>query len=845
MRSLILAATALTPLFAAAAGAQAPVAQMPDPGLPAAPVSPAASATPGGFRPVLQPTYAPTDVGRVRAGADTSTSTGVTRVDIGGGLMIEEDAPKSRSTVTQDFMQKQVPTGNVYSAIRLMPGANVSLNDAYGLNGGNITLRGLNSDQIGLTVNGVPVNDSGNYAVFPQEYVDIENLRQVVVSQGSQDLDAPHIGAVGGTINTYMRDPRDKAGGFVDFSYGSNHLVRTFARIETGLIGPTKSYLSVSHAQDEHFRGPGGDDRNHVDFASVTKIGEASRVSVFINYNDAVNNNYLNPNLAQITAAGGNPRKPGYVSQYNAPIAVNGTNSVVNQSLITNTAVGTTASGNYYQLRVNPFRNLIVSAPASFSLTDSVSVDVTPYFWYGNGNGGGSSTISEGGNNFYGIGTQYRLTPGDLNGNGQSKDTLLFYTPSVTETIRPGVYTTVNYTVDDHRLKAGYHFEWANHRQTGPYSYVNNNGTPNDLFGGVSAPLLTPSGRQFEFRNQLTNTFTNQVFVGDTWSLLNDRLAIDVGLREAFVTRNGSNYIPGATPKLSLNKNETLPSASVRFKLNDENQVFASVGTGYRVPANFTLFDTFSTSTGARLVASKADQQTEESTSFELGHRYQGSVFTTSATAFGYLFRNRQISTTVQDPVSGGLFTTNINAGQQTSIGLDAEIGLRPINNFRPYVSAEYLHAEIRSNYPVTQTIGGKPLFDNLPTKGRSAVRSPEFQAALGLDYDDGTFFGNAAVKYIDHQFSTFTNDQQIPHIVTADLTLGYRLPDVWKAKRPELRLNLINISDEKFLSGVSSIGVSSKTQTGIRGTTIPSQSTPSYYVGGGFAAVITLSSAF
>ena len=844
MRSLILTGTALSPLLALSAIAPASAQTRVDPTIPPTSAAPPVAIAPGQFRSPLQPTYAPaTDIGRVRA--ESASSSGVTRVDIGGGLMIEEDAPKSRSTVTQDFLAKQAPSSNVYQTIRLLPGANVMSNDPYGLNGGDITLRGLQSTQIGLTVNGVPVNDSGSYALYPQELIDIENLRQVVVSQGSQDLDAPHIGAVGGTISTYMKDPLDTAGGYVNFSYGTNNFIRTFARIETGLIGNTKAYLSISHAQADHFRGVGSDDRNHVEFNAVTTIGNASRIGLTFLYNDAVNNNYAAPTLAQIAQAGGNPRKYNpYTTFYNLPSAFRPGNAPINQSLLVGAPGGTVPSTNYYDLRINPFRNIIASAPSTFSLNDRVSFDVTPYFWYGLGNGGGSSLLYEGSNQFYGVGSQYRLTPRDLNGNGQNRDVLLFSSPSVTETIRPGIYGIVNYTVDDHRLKAGYHFEYANHRQTGPYSYVNNNGQPADSFTGVNNPLLNPDGSQFRFRNQLTSTYTNQVFVGDTWSLLNDRLALDIGLRQAFVTRNVENYIPGINERLSYNRHETLPSAAVRFKINNENQVFASYATGYRVPSNFSLVSGFSTATGLISTQSTAAQQTEENTSFEFGHRYQGGLVTTSVTGFADLFRNRQITTTVVD-AGGGLISTNINAGQQINVGVDAEIGLRRFEGFRPYVSAEYLHAENRSNYPVTFTSGGRVIFDQLATKGKVAVKAPEFQAALGLDYDNGTLFWTGALKYIGHQYSTFTNDQQIPHIITADIAIGYRLGDIWMAKGAEVRLNLHNITDEKYLSGVQGFQTSSKAQTGLRGNVIQATGAPTYYVGGGFAAVATLSSAF
>jgi iron complex outermembrane receptor protein len=159
--ALLLASTALTaPSWAQTAASPT---STPAPATPAASNS-TQTVTGGTFGGTL-----PTDIGRVKAKGETTPS-GVTRVDLGGGLMIQEDQAKSRSTVTRDFIAKQASTSNPYQLVEMLPGANINSPDAAGLNGGNITLRGFNSDQIGLTIDGAPVNDSGNYALYPQEY---------------------------------------------------------------------------------------------------------------------------------------------------------------------------------------------------------------------------------------------------------------------------------------------------------------------------------------------------------------------------------------------------------------------------------------------------------------------------------------------------------------------------------------------------------------------------------------------------------------------------------------------------------------------------------------------------
>ncbi|UUZ50435.1 Plug domain-containing protein [Massilia sp. B-10] len=115
----------------------------------------------------------------------------ITGKKLGMGLMVTEDAPKARPTITAEELEKQRPTGNAYEALEMLPAVNSYNHDATGLFGGGMTLRGFNSDQIGATINGVPVNDSGSFSVFPQEYVDQENTCSQFVTQGSTDVDSP------------------------------------------------------------------------------------------------------------------------------------------------------------------------------------------------------------------------------------------------------------------------------------------------------------------------------------------------------------------------------------------------------------------------------------------------------------------------------------------------------------------------------------------------------------------------------------------------------------------------------------------------------------------------------
>ena len=182
----------------------------------------------------------------VRLGTITITGSGD---KLGAGQILNEDAVKGRSTVTKAATEKDRATGNPYQALSLLPGVNTFNHDATGLFGGGFTMRGFGADQIGFTINGVPVNDSGSYSVFPQEYVDQENICTQSISQGSPDVEAPHVGATGGSVNIVNCDPENTRRLRVAQTFGQLKLSRTFVRADTGRFANdrAKVFMSFSH----------------------------------------------------------------------------------------------------------------------------------------------------------------------------------------------------------------------------------------------------------------------------------------------------------------------------------------------------------------------------------------------------------------------------------------------------------------------------------------------------------------------------------------------------------------------------------------------------------------------
>ncbi len=729
------------------------------------------------------------------------SATGVTGTQPGGGLISKQDAAVSRSTVSVDFIAKQAPTSNAFELLRLAPGANVSTSDPYGLSPSvNIAVRGLNSDEVAYLVEGAPVNDVGYYAGYPSQWVDSENIKTVTLQQGTADLDSPTVNAGGGLITLDLRDPLDSAGGFVSGSFGSYHEGRAFVRLDSGPIAGTNALAFVSFSQTaaDNYRGPGDDHRQHIDFKFTEGWGDGNHVALAGSYHDAILSSYPMPTLGAYQA---------YGRSYNYD------------------AVFSPGDTNYWKLYQQTWHDEQASLPMHLTLTDTLAFETTPYAEHGYGNSPYGTTLPTTG--LY-LGTQPINQPVNIPGAANSQGQKVVLADYIGNQYRAGVTSELIATLGANRIVGGWWYDYADDYDPQPFTPVGANGEPASI-QGFPDTIKLPDGRRLSAQEAHTREQANVLFVGDTLTLLGGRLHLDLGFKFAMVNRDGTNSLPGPQYRVGLNSAQPLPRAAIRYQITPATQVYASVSTNFRSPTEYVLYNTYDVSDDQ--LTKGAGQRDEYSISEELGIRYQGRLIDGSLTGFNYNFTNRQVSTLVNTVIS-----SSINAGGQTSRGVDAELGLLPVRHWRPYVSAEYLHATIDNDFAVA---GGY-----LPTAGKTAVRSPAFQGAVGLDYDDSTYFGNFALKYTGSQFATFNDDEKIPSHSQADATLGLRFSDVGFIRKPEMRLNLINIADAKFLSGVASVTPNAQDARGVRGAVVAGSS-PTYYIGPGFAAVLTLDSAF
>lgn len=707
----------------------------------------------------------------------SSTQVTITGKKVGMGLMVQENAPKARSTITAEELAKQRPTGNAYEALELMPAVNSYNYDATGLFGGGLTLRGFNSDQIGATINGVPVNDSGSFSVYPQEFVDQENTCTQFVTQGSTDVDSPQIGATGGNFGITTCDPSKEKRFRVMQTVGGLNLSKTYLRYDTGMLSDNRSrlFISYSHAQADKWKGDGGAKRDHVDFGFRTDFDKFNSISGVVLYNRAINQNISTFNLADLA-------KNGYYYDY----ATKFTGHVAPTPGKAGSDANPAFADAYYQLTKNPFENVIASATAKFRIGENTDVKIIPYYWYGYGTGGNQQRLQTE-SAFLNPATGKNTAGVDLNGDGDTLDKVIVANSSVTRTNRPGITASVTHTFDIHQVLAGFWYERATHEQYGPMVAVDANGNAADIWlkdGRINRPNGTP----FQSRDWKTISTAYQFFAQDTISLMNDKLSVNVGVRAPTMKRNFTNYASEgwATPyNIEKSYSEILPQLGARYQIDNNNQVFASLAKNMKVPPNF-VYSNLSVVNGAAVLP--VDVKAETSYNLDIGYRHQSDKLTAQATVYSVDFRDRQA--TAYDPISNTSSLSNV--GKVKTQGFELELGNTPINGWSFYGSVGYANSEIKDNLVVSKTL-------TQPTAGKKMPLTPEWKAGLSAQYETAVWYARLKTKYTSSQQATLVNDEEVPAYTLVGFDAGYQFPNTSWLKKPTLRLSISNIFNEKY----------------------------------------------
>ena len=799
-----------------------------------------------------------------------------------GGLISNEKAAKTRSTITAEYLATQPSGQTVFQSLNLVPGLNFTNSDPYGSSGGNVRLRGFDGSRISLTVDGIPLNDTGNYAIYTNQQLDGEYITTTTVNTGTTEVDSPSASATGGTINLRMRKPDDTFGLRASLSAGSYAYSRGLLSVDTGKLGPwdTTAFFGGSYQKYSKFKGPGELEKQQYNARIYQALNDTDFLSLSFHYNENRNAFYRNASKAQWAFYG--PKFDNLESCTRvAPVA--GTAQNDGQTIVASDPAFTSSNDNlanpasctnFHGLRINPSDTGNIRGSSSFQLAPGLRLTVDPTYQYVLANGGGTTVINENDRRLRGPGLVIAgagaITAGvDLNGDGDVLDSVRLYTPNTTNTNRYGVNASLIWDINEtNRLRIAYTFDYGRHRQTGEFTRLDAAGNPLDVFGGRNGPkVFGADGSFMRGRDRYSIAQLNQIAVDYRGYYFDDKLTVNLGVRAPFFERqldqrcysiNGSFNVlcttetPNATLangnltfvsggatqyiapfKATRKYDAVLPNVGATYELFEGNSVYASYAEGFSAPRTDNLY-TVVRLANSSVVSSPAVPETTKTV--DLGYRYQKPNVTASAAVWSSKYKDRIVSSFDQELG----FNVDRNVGDVDLSGLDLEFGFKLGQRLTVYSSASFIDSEIKRNVPLSATTA-------LNTAGKKLVETPDSTYGLRLQYSvDGLMLGIQG-KNVSSRFSTDVNDEESPAYTVVDLDMSYDFEKLG-AKNTVLQFNIINLFDEGYLGNISSSNnaLTIANVSTVAGTVVSrSGSAPSYSLGAPRTLVLALKTKF
>lgn len=674
-----------------------------------------------------------------------------------GGVEIP-DTTKARGVLNQEFISRQTPGNSILDTINALPGVSFQNNDPFGSAGGTLTIRGFDSSRISLTFDGVPLNDTGNYALYSNQQLDPELIEQVNVSYGSTDVDSPTAAASGSTVNYRTIMPTDQFGARLQGSIGDYNFFRVFGLINTGEFTKfgTKAWLSMSHAE------------NNVVFNNFGKIRKAQYngriyqpigsngdfISIAGNYNVNRNNFFgsapLRYDTTILNSAGvvTGTRTPGTGSSNRFPFSRDelpysiarcqtkqGTFGVADAPGTVNAPTASNngqACGASFDERYNPSNTGNIRISSRFTLAPHLVLTVEPSFQYVKANGGGTVTGRESAAGYtqtanatrgaittplFGfIGGQYYFGR-DLNGDGDKLDTVTLLAPSQTVTHRYGLISSLRYDINDNNtIRIAYSHDYGRHRQTGEVGLLQANGQPFDVFP-INNGLTATNGRMVEKRDRLSFAILDQVS-GEYRGTFGG-LTVNLGVRAPWFKRNLNNFCfttaangnvdclgRGNTADNTVYGTANPLAVAPQRRVFNYNRVLPNVGATYKFGGGFTAYVNYSKGLQVPgtdnlyqsffypLSNPAAHPTPETSDNFDAGLRYTTSKIQATISPWYTRFTNRLAS--AYDVTTDQTIYRNL--GRVDKYGIDGSIAYRPIREVLIYAWGSYLKSEIKNN---------------------------------------------------------------------------------------------------------------------------------------------------
>ncbi|MBT4778981.1 TonB-dependent receptor [Polaribacter sp.] len=712
--------------------------------------------------------------------SSTKSNLGAIQLEEGGSTLdeiiitstsfaIDRKTPVAVSTIKAADIERKLGTQEFPEVLKSTPGV-YATKSGGGFGDGRINLRGFNSENVAVMINGVPVNDMENGRVYWSNWAglsDVTSAMQVQRGLGAAKVAVP---SIGGTINILSKTSDVNKGGNVVASTGNNGYQKYGFTLSTGLmengLAATVSFAKISgegYIEGTQFEGSNyfvnfskEINENHkisfTSFGAPQRHGQRQNMSTVSTYRNAEAGNQFNPDW-------------GY------------------------------KDGQVTHIEDNFYHKSQTSLNHYWTINDNTSLSTAAYVSYGSGGGGGTA------------GTNRDLFGVRLGGADQPVDL-----DNIVEINRAngalGSEAILRASRNDH--------EWY-----GLLSTFKTNLTDELTFiGGLDVRTYTGKhfrevtdllGGDYYFDNENVNNPNAALVVGDKMGYNNDGEVGWLGFfgQLEYGTENFDAFVSSSLQKTSYQRIEyflydlsteagkdlatsekiKLDGYSIKgganYRLDDVQNVFANIGYFERPAAFNAVFNGYNNTKINR------DAENEKVFSLELGYGVRAEKFAANVNVYRTQWNDRTFTRSVRATEPGAEdYTANLLGVNALHQGVEFDFTYKPSNNlnFSGMVSlGDWKWDNNLEDVPVFNENQEEVTTLSLPIKGLRVSNAAQTTAALGMLYKfwdrtsitvDYNYFANlyARIDVLNYANATETptDSYKVPSYGTVDASLRH-----------------------------------------------------------------------
>lgn len=192
-----------------------------------------------------------TDLGVIKLQAST---VGLEEVKVTASIVSKDRAtPIAVSNITPEIIEERLGNQEFPEIMKSTPSI-YATKSGGGYGDSRVNLRGFDSNNIGILINGVPINDMENGKVYWSNWSALSDVTQFIQVQRGLGASKLAVNSVGGTMNMITRNTDAKIGGSVYYGVGHDGFQKVAINVSTGLMSNGWA-VSIAGSTTESTRG--------------------------------------------------------------------------------------------------------------------------------------------------------------------------------------------------------------------------------------------------------------------------------------------------------------------------------------------------------------------------------------------------------------------------------------------------------------------------------------------------------------------------------------------------------------------------------------------------------------